>query len=108
MQVKTTQQITYAKLSLTPAKYKKLMQNTTDEMWAYRFLRYCGNKDTTHGLLPVILKDPYISYLYAKDVIKGRWPDAEPNIMATPKSAALYLKYVVNAAQRKQLEKNTS
>jgi len=33
---------------------------------------------------PVIMKDPEYAYYYASDVIKGRWSEAEPYIMKDP------------------------
>lgn len=36
----------------------------------------------------------YASY-YARYIIKGRWPEAEPNIMKNPKGAYAYARYVI-------------
>ena len=36
------------------------------------------------------MKDPESAYLYARDVIKGRWAEAEPTIMKDPKYAYEY------------------
>ena len=38
-------------------------------------------KDRWPEAEPYIMKDPIHAYLYARDVIKGRWPEAEPYIM---------------------------
>ena len=35
-------------------------------------------------------KDIYDLYYYARDVIKGRWPEAEPHIMTDPRWAYRY------------------
>jgi hypothetical protein len=39
---------------------------------------------------PYIMKSPKYAYLYALKVIKGRWPEAEPVIMQDPKLAIQY------------------
>ena len=39
---------------------------------------------------PYIMKDPLHAYEYAKYVIKDRWPEAEPYIMKDPEVANLY------------------
>ena len=46
-------------------------------------------------LEPMIVCDIYWSYLYARDVIKGRWSEAEPNIMQDSCYAYCYAKNVV-------------
>ena len=33
---------------------------------------------------PIIKKDPFYAYLYARDIIKGRWPEAEKTIKKDP------------------------
>jgi hypothetical protein len=43
----------------------------------------------------VIMKDPRDAYLYARDVIKGPWPEAEPYIMKDPRDAYLYARDVI-------------
>ena len=45
---------------------------------------------------PVIMKSAYWACLYAIDVIKGRWPEAEPIIMKDAKWACLYAQEVTN------------
>jgi hypothetical protein len=44
---------------------------------------------------PTITKDPNYAYLYARDVIKGRWPEAEPTIIKDPNYVYLYAKDVI-------------
>ena len=44
---------------------------------------------------PTIMKDPYDSVVYADDVIKGRWPEAEPTIATEPYSAVDYALFVI-------------
>jgi hypothetical protein len=41
------------------------------------------------------MKDPRDAYLYARDVIKGPWPEAEPYIMKDPRDAYLYARDVI-------------
>ena len=38
----------------------------------------------------VIMKDPYLSYLYAFDVLRRPWPEAESVIMKDPRAAFYY------------------
>jgi len=42
-----------------------------------------------------ILKDPMKAYEYAKNVIRGRWPKAEPIILKNERTAYLYAKDVI-------------
>ena len=42
-----------------------------------------------------LLKDPNNAYVYARDVIQGRWPEAEPYIMKDSHMASLYAKNVI-------------
>ena len=41
-------------------------------------------------------KDPKLAYEYAKDVIKGRWPEAEETISEDPWWACIYAKNVID------------
>ena len=43
-----------------------------------------------------ILRFPYVSFYYAKDVIKGRWPEAESAMRREPYYAHIYATYVIN------------
>ena len=67
-------------------------------------------KDLIHGYLyardvikgrwpeaePYIMKDPHIAYLYANDLMEGkRWPEAEPYIMKDPSIASNYATNVI-------------
>jgi len=38
----------------------------------------------------IIKTDPYLSYHYAKDIIKNRWVEAEDTIISDPWTAYLY------------------
>ena len=47
----------------------------------------------TKDLVPIahiIKKLPKKAYFYSRDIIKGRWPEAEPYIMTKPASACWY------------------
>jgi hypothetical protein len=44
---------------------------------------------------PLIMKDPYWAYLYAKHVIRGRWAEAEPYVMKDPEWAYAYAGEVI-------------
>jgi len=55
-------------------------------------------KDRWPEAEPIIIQNPSAAYCYAIDVIKGRWPEAEPIIMKDPMVACWYAKYVINKA----------
>jgi len=44
----------------------------------------------------IILTSPWFSYLYARDIIKGRWVEAEDIIMTHPQYAYLYALFVID------------
>jgi hypothetical protein len=44
---------------------------------------------------PVIMGNPDAAYQYAQDVIQGRWPEAEPVIMGNPDAAYWYARDVI-------------
>lgn len=50
--------------------------------------------DKEPDLKASILKSPFHSYLYAKNVIKGRWPEAECNI-SSDAAALMYARDVI-------------
>jgi len=37
-----------------------------------------------------LVKNPKYAYLYARDIIKGRWPEAEPNLIKDKFSWDIY------------------
>jgi len=41
------------------------------------------------------VEEPYDAMVYAKNVIKGRWPEAEPYIMKNASAAVAYARYVI-------------
>ena len=43
----------------------------------------------------LIMTDPWCSYLYARDIIKGRWIEAEDIIMTSSYESYRYAKYVI-------------
>ena len=45
---------------------------------------------------PGLQSSPFTLFDYAKEVLKARWPKAEPMIMRDPSTAYLYTKYVIN------------
>jgi len=44
---------------------------------------------------PLIAKDPLTAFSYAKYVIKGRWPEAEASIITDSTSAYWYAKHII-------------
>ena len=53
---------------------------------------------------PYIMKHPITAYLYARDVMKGRWPEAEPYIMTDPYAAYLYANDVMEGKRWPEAE----
>lgn len=45
---------------------------------------------------PVIAKDPVWAGIYAAFAFKGRWPEAEATIASDPEGASTYARYVIN------------
>ena len=45
---------------------------------------------------PIIMKHPYRALFYARDVIKGRWEEAEPYIMQDPGDAFGYVRDILS------------
>ena len=43
----------------------------------------------------LLKSNQYWAYLYCRDIIRGRWPEAEPYIMKDPEWAYEYIKYIV-------------
>ena len=52
-------------------------------------------KDRWPEAEPTIMQDPGFAYCYAENVIGGRWPEAEPIIMKDPEWAYYYAKYTI-------------
>ena len=82
----------------------------TDPGWSYGYA-----KEVLKGRWPeaeeAIVKDPHMAYLYAMDVIKGRWPEAEPTIAKDPSVAFYYAKHVIGGRfpeAEEAIVKNTS
>ena len=82
----------------------------TDPGWSYGYA-----KEVLKGRWPeaeeAIVKDPHVAYLYAMDVIKGRWPEAEEAIAKDPYWAYRYAQYVVKGRwpeAEEAIAKNTS
>jgi len=44
---------------------------------------------------PTIMIDPYCAYLYSRIVIGGRWPEGEPTIMKDPHYAYHYARDII-------------
>ena len=61
--------------------------------WAYYYAR-----DVIEGRWPeaepFIMQDPARAYYYARDVIEGRWPEAEPVIKQSAKWAMKYSNFI--------------
>jgi hypothetical protein len=52
-------------------------------------------KFVVKGVWPALLSDPYLAYYYAKEIIKGRWPEGEKTIASSPNDAWIYAMDVV-------------
>ena len=47
------------------------------------------------NIMHILIRSPYCAFCYATDVIKGRFIEAESNIMKDPKLASAYARYVI-------------
>jgi hypothetical protein len=45
--------------------------------------------------IEVLKKDPKLALEYAGNILRGRWPEAEPYIMKDPESASRYATHVM-------------
>ena len=85
-------------MPLKPIKLKDRLQKIKkDPVEVLNFCRYTLNGSRWPGAEPFILKhkDPFWSLMYARDVIQGRWPEAEPRIMKDSFLAYRYAKEVI-------------
>ena len=66
----------------------------TNPQWAYNYAR-----EVIKGRWPegeeAISKDPYWAYSYAVDVVGGRWPEGEKTISKDPEWAFYYAREVI-------------
>ena len=60
---------------------------------------FCYSRDIIVGRWleaePIIMTNAHCAYIYSCDVIKGRWPEAEPTIMADPYYTHAYSRDVI-------------
>jgi hypothetical protein len=57
---------------------------------------YCKCKGKKNKKLePYIIKSPQFAFYYAKNIIKGRWIEAEKYIIKSPCYAYLYARYII-------------
>ena len=79
------------------ADYEDLELPDVKELTPYNLYRYA--RDVIQGRWPeaepIIMKDPKCACWYACFVIKGRWPEAEPTIMEGPHCARWYARDVI-------------
>lgn len=62
--------------------------------YAYRYARFII-KGRWPDAEPYIMKDPFCSYLYAAYVIKGRWTEVESIVMTDPYTTFCYARNVI-------------
>jgi len=67
------------------------------------YLAYLYARDIIKGRWPdgedAIKTDPWAAYFYARDIIKGPWPDGEESIKANP------IRYIFNLIKKLKLRK---
>lgn len=87
--------IKYVKKSIS-FNIENEIYNKNDSDAAYR---YCMTVKSVLGsrfpgctaqIQEVIAKDPKTAYLYAKNIVKGRWPEGEPSIKRSEEYKKLY------------------
>ena len=47
------------------------------------------------GVEPIILREVYYAYMYARDILHARWPEAEPLILRVDETAYKYAEEVI-------------
>ena len=80
-------------MPLKPLQTKERLQKIKkDPFDILNFCRYTLNGERWPGAEPFILKnkDPFWALMYARDIIQGRWPQAEPLIMKDSYLASRY------------------
>ena len=70
-----------------PNKLEKYGKYISDEQ-AYENLEKGDNNDPR--LVKVVASDPEFAYFYARNIIKGRWPEGEKAIASDPENAYYY------------------
>jgi hypothetical protein len=53
------------------------------------------DKGDLEALMPIISRTPWLANKYAREVLHGRWPEAEPIIMKVPNVAYSYVKTIL-------------
>ena len=86
---------TYYELEQHPYTKKLILdrcENSPQDLFRYARDMICGRWLEAE---PIIMTYPGCAYLYSYYVIKGRWPEAEPIIMTDPYCAYAYSRSVI-------------
>ena len=75
-------------------KWEKLLLSLEDPFWLYMYARDII-KDRWLEAEEYIKKDPEYAHFYAKNVIKGRWPEAEEYIKKDSRWACRYAENII-------------
>jgi hypothetical protein len=75
------------------AKQAKLILHGTEEEWEEYLFRHIHCRSP--NLEQYIMHIPMAAYLYARYVIKGRWPEGEPAIATHPQAAYQYARDII-------------
>lgn len=67
-----------------------LLNNPSDWRWLQH------NVKDFEPIKHIMLRSPKLIYYYAHDIIKGRWPDAEPYIMKSPEYTYRYVRDILS------------
>lgn len=77
-------------MPLKPLYLNKRLDKIKKIPWSAYSVAINVLKDRWPAAEPYIMKDPEVALYYARDVIKGRWQEAEPYIMKNIEPANLY------------------
>ncbi len=78
--------------------YKLYNRNGLDKEHYGQLIELLHINEYTCQLKPIehlIKKSPQCAFRYARDVIKGRWPEVEPIIMKSPRFSYCYARGVI-------------
>ena len=75
---------------------KLLIPLINDPRTTYDFVIFYNDGIYEKSWESIILKSPQYAYLWAKDILKTRWKEAEPIIASHPQSAFYYARQVLN------------
>jgi hypothetical protein len=75
----------YSKIGLDKEEYAPLLDQLDEDEYTKEL----------EPIAHILKRDSWYAYRYAKDIIRGRWPEAEPYIIKDSWYAFMYAQYVI-------------